>query len=644
VNAKQSMSENDKNKSTLFIDEFNFSLSDEERAINSTINPKIQSNLTSFLHEKEVPFLNSSGKNFAGIELRESIGEGGMGIVYCAQEFFPYREVAIKRLKTTEPKLVRGLLDEAMVMGKLSHPNIPPVYQLRMNENEQPEVIMKKIEGKTFQDILGGQPQKGINLRSALHVLIQVCHAVECAHSFGFLHRDLKPENIMVGKFNQVYLMDWGLAVDMNNPHRSRQGLAGTPAYMAPEMLEGKPSILTPATDIYLLGTILHEILVGKYRHQGDSVKESLQSVRESVPYEFEEDAPSPLVDLCNRSCAKEVLERPQGVVEFRESLEDFFEHWDALKLVENGDRNFRQYKRLWKEEKRNVDINYPLLLQLSQQAKFSYEQALSIWSGSTQAQKNLMELLELMIEQALYANEFHRAVVLFKDYPIENLELTERLAEAEKVWISQQKRQYKLDKIEKELDPNLTLAPRFILQRILFVSVTFVLCFLGWWQYLGDFRLDLKQIFYSIVIASIPIWLSIAILYRRLMVNSFGRQAVRTILYGTIAMVFSRYSALVFGAQIYHVVILDSIIIALGLINSAPAIKNGSRLGIFCFFLVGLSITFPEYSQIIFNFIVVFVCGVIAFQWRKTKFLPLSEEGDENSSEEGRGLGAKDL
>ena len=375
------------------------------------------------------------------------------------------------------------------------------------------------------------------------------------------------------------------------------------------------------------MGTILHEILVGEFRHEGRTVRESLQSVQKSESYVYDDEIPNMLAELCNQSCLENPKDRPQTAVEFRERLESFFEHWEVLKLVGKGHRNFRQYKRLWREERGNTNINFPLLLQISQQAKFSFEQALDIWPDSKEAKKGLADLLEVMIEQALYVKEFHRAIVLFEEYPIENSRLAERLEEAKENWAIEKERQQKLVKIEKELDPNATLAPRFLLQRILMISISFSICFLAWWQLLKDFRLSLEQIFYSILFASLPVWISILIMYSRLMVNSFGRQAVRTIFYGSLGLVFSRYSCWVNEANIAHVAFLDSLVLALVLINSSPAIKNGPMLGIGCFLLAGLSLMVPEYSQNIFNFVALSIGVHISFEWRKSKFLFEDEE-----------------
>ena len=176
-----------------------------------------------------------------GIELLEPLGEGGMGIVYEAKQFFPKRRIAVKKLKNSTVRLSSFLLEEAMVMGLLEHPNIPPVHSLRITESEELEVWMKRIEGETFEEILDSKVQVDGQLHRALSILIQVCHAVEYAHSKNIIHRDIKPENITVGAFNQVYLMDWGLGMHLGE---GRRGLVGTPAYLATEMLAGEPSLL----------------------------------------------------------------------------------------------------------------------------------------------------------------------------------------------------------------------------------------------------------------------------------------------------------------------------------------------------------------------------------------------------------------
>src|SRR3954468_5595472 len=143
-----------------------------------------------------------------------------------------------------------------------------------------------------------------------LQQLGHVCHAVAFAHSRNILHRDLKPQNIMVGGFGEVYVLDWGIAVSLVDDGSGRlplaadcHDLAGTLAYMAPEML-GDAS-LSIQTDVYLLGAILFEIITGKPPHVTSSIAATLASVSLSEP-EFPPGTPDELAAICRRAMAKD--------------------------------------------------------------------------------------------------------------------------------------------------------------------------------------------------------------------------------------------------------------------------------------------------------------------------------------------------
>ena len=131
-----------------------------------------------------------------------------MGIVYLAEQTTPNRHVALKTIKTQNHTLEKLLLQEAMITGSLSHPDIIPIFEISKTENGL-EVLMQKVEGKTLQEMIDGQPQKGEDLRFCISVLLRVCQALEYAHTKNIVHRDIKPENIMYGQFGEVYLLDW---------------------------------------------------------------------------------------------------------------------------------------------------------------------------------------------------------------------------------------------------------------------------------------------------------------------------------------------------------------------------------------------------------------------------------------------------
>jgi serine/threonine-protein kinase len=144
------------------------------------------------------------------------------------------------------------------------------VYSLSLDEAGLPVLVMKRIEGVTWGQLLRDPAAMAKHapdrppLDEHLRILGQVCNAVHFAHARGVVHRDLKPDNVMVGAFGEVYVVDWGIATAFGPATQ----LAGTPAYMAPEMLGTPGARLSAKTDVYLLGAMLFEVLVGRAPHQ----------------------------------------------------------------------------------------------------------------------------------------------------------------------------------------------------------------------------------------------------------------------------------------------------------------------------------------------------------------------------------------
>ncbi len=212
------------------------------------------------------------------IELHTTLGEGGMGVVHLATQATMGRHVAVKTLRAGAGDLDATLriLREAWITGALEHPNVVPVYDVGVDASGAPIIVMKRIAGSAWCDLIAdtGEIAKRFSVGDPfewnLRILASVCNAVHFAHSRGILHRDLKPENVMVGAFGEVYVLDWGIAVSMDDDPSGRLPLAsqateiaGTPCYMAPEMLLGDPTALSPRTDVYLLGAIFYEIFAG---------------------------------------------------------------------------------------------------------------------------------------------------------------------------------------------------------------------------------------------------------------------------------------------------------------------------------------------------------------------------------------------
>ncbi|MAQ14371.1 MAG: hypothetical protein CMN30_06205, partial [Sandaracinus sp.] len=279
------------------------------------------------------------------------LGEGGMGQVWLGEQRSLRRQVAVKGLRdAVDGALGRAaLLREARVTGGLEHPNIVPVHVLVQTEDGAPRMVMKRVEGRSWTEVLAdlraeGEPLPEAHLEGHLRLLMQVCHAVHYAHARGVLHRDLKPDNVMVGDFGEVYVVDWGIAValddaeDLGDLPRARdvRGIVGTLPYMAPEMVAGDGAGLGVPTDVYLLGAILHELLTGHPRHRGDAVPQLVHAAWVSAPPAMGP-APEELVDLVTRATAKDPAARPSSADAFRSELEAFLTHREANLLAREG-------------------------------------------------------------------------------------------------------------------------------------------------------------------------------------------------------------------------------------------------------------------------------------------------------------------
>lgn len=206
--------------------------------------------------------------------LGAELARGGMGHVHPATDRNLLRPVALKRL---DKELVGksfyqdSFIAEAQIAGQLEHPNIVPVHELAIDPNGVPYFTMKLVQGISFADWLDRRPVGTMErIAGGIEVLLKVCDAIAYAHHRGVVHRDLKPANIMVGDFGQVYLMDWGLAKLIKSSPASGEralmnapGPVGTPDFMAPEQARGNPKDVDERSDVFGLGALLFEILVG---------------------------------------------------------------------------------------------------------------------------------------------------------------------------------------------------------------------------------------------------------------------------------------------------------------------------------------------------------------------------------------------
>jgi|HubBroStandDraft_1064217.scaffolds.fasta_scaffold00898_7 serine/threonine protein kinase/Flp pilus assembly protein TadD len=220
------------------------------------------------------------------------LGEGGMGVVYEAEQEQPRRTVALKVIKSGlgDPKLVRRFEQEALALGRLQHPGIAQIYEAGTAENgfkPQPYFAMEFIRGQALLEYANAQR---LDTRQRLELMAKICEAVHHAHQRGIIHRDLKPGNILVDETGQPKILDFGVArATDSDAHVTQQTdlgqLVGTLAYMSPEQVLADPMDLDTRSDVYALGVILYEILAGRRPYRiSQRLHEAIQTIREEEP------------------------------------------------------------------------------------------------------------------------------------------------------------------------------------------------------------------------------------------------------------------------------------------------------------------------------------------------------------------------
>jgi WD40 repeat protein/serine/threonine protein kinase len=307
-------------------------------------------------------------------ELLNVIGEGGMGVVYAARQSSIARTVAVKMLKGDDANSAAQrdkFISEAVVTGELDHPNIVPIYDLGANDQGALFYSMKRVKGTPWNKVL-----KEKSLDENLTILLRMADAVAFAHVNGVIHRDLKPENVMLGDFGEVLVMDWGLArVSPEFPNAASvsqsDAMGGTPAYMAPEMATGPLEKITTASDVYLLGAILYEIITGRPPHSGKTVMACLFAAAKNQIVAAEQGGE--LMDVALKAMATDATQRHASVPEFQRAIRRYQSHSESIKLTESAERNLVKAA-----ETKDYDVYA--------RALYGLEESLALWSGNKRA------------------------------------------------------------------------------------------------------------------------------------------------------------------------------------------------------------------------------------------------------------------
>jgi WD40 repeat protein len=305
----------------------------------------------------------------ADYEVLSKLGEGGMGVVMSARQSSIDRVVAVKKIKPSEAVKAESrqkFVTEATVTGDLEHPNIVPVYDLGKDENGTLFYSMKHVKGTPWDKVIG---QKTV--LENLEIWMKVCDAVAFAHSRGIIHRDLKPENIMLGGFGEVLVMDWGLALTVGSPSAAKAGMAGTPAYMAPEMAVGPMERISFGSDIYLLGAILYEVVTGKRPHTSTSVAACLMAAARNVIQPT--DKSGELVDIALKAMATNPSERYASVTELQDAYREYCSHAESISLSARAEEDLARATA-------GQEYEYYA------RSLFGFQEAHALWDGNPRA------------------------------------------------------------------------------------------------------------------------------------------------------------------------------------------------------------------------------------------------------------------
>ena len=256
------------------------------------------------------------------------LGEGGFSWVYRAFDSELQRPVALKVLRphmSRELKLLDQTFVEAQILANLRrHKGIVQVYDVERTENDGICIVYELIEGESLAERMA---RESVPRQEALDWLKDVCHALHHVHKHGLVHRDIKPGNIMLDASGHPVLIDFGLATASELERNLGRGISGTPSYMSPEQARGENHLVDGRSDIFSLGIVFHELLIGKLPFEGSDERSVLKKIKttETRPLRlFDHTVPAELERICMKSLSPKLNDRYVIALDMAKDLEAF--------------------------------------------------------------------------------------------------------------------------------------------------------------------------------------------------------------------------------------------------------------------------------------------------------------------------------